>query len=422
MTGGTITMERGAWGLATTPVVRTGDTSGLTSLSIVGDGMHNTYLFPLTGWAGDSLLDLSEPTYCKVRGIHLFNAGIVNYGISVRSGSEIDIHDVFSQNAVQDGFYFKDNFMMRLGMLRSKGAVRGFAFDGPHTSISASALYSLDNSGPGFDIQDIIYSEFMGCGSDSNREGYRIKSASGLKLTSCGAESNQRSAFALYASAAQDAISQNAKGIHMTLDNCVSFNNDWAGAGFGSSIYSEQSDTSSIELYAKGFRELSSTKGISIVAAGSVLNHYLHIDAGSNILGSIAGPAEHAVNLEPKSPFRSSVSVSTANTKVFELKSVFGNQHQYSALVNIIASSQSPVNNVASLSASYLLMITKSQGISEVKLVSSSGNTNGSTANSPSFTWSIDAANNILQATPIGSSRGTFSLQISTIGNLNASL
>lgn len=422
ITGGTITLCRGKWNVSKKVSVRTGHGDGLSSVNVIGDGMHSSYVYALPGFTGSSMLELAEPTYCTLEGLHLFAAARVPLGLRVMKGSEIIIRDVFAQNATEDGMRFEDNFMMTLDRLRAKGGVRGFAFDGPHTSISARALYALNNTGPGFDISDITYSEFSACGSDLNQFGYRVKSAGGLRMSSCGAERCQNSGFAFFANAANDVTSQNIQGIYVTLDDCISFNNDLAGAGFGGSIYSEQMDTSSIDVRVNRFREILTGSDISVVAGGQLSNHRVRIDGESLFTGGVGvGSAGRAVTVETKGVERREVSVTSANTKVCNMTSVFSNPLQYSGLLHVIAGNTSYSSGAAANMAAYVLLVTKSAGVSAATLVSSNGLTAGDDTSHPSFTWALDAATNELRASPVGSTSGTFSFYISAAGGANLS-
>lgn len=290
VTGGTIYLPRGLWNLSTKVLVRTGHVDALTSLRIVGDGMHNTKVNALGGFAGTSMLELTEPTYCTVEGLHLYAGGNAAICLDVLAGSEITLRDVFAQGASGQGMRFTNCFMMLLERLRAKSNGTGFQFVGPHTSIDARALYALNNTLAGFDIADIVYSHFSACGSDTNREGYVIRAANGLKLTACGAEACTRAAFHFEASAAQDATTQNANGIRATLEDCFSFDNTGTG-GYGSSIYSNQADTSAIDVTLRGFRELTSPGGSSIVMAGVTTSHKLRISEDSVFNGTVSGAA-----------------------------------------------------------------------------------------------------------------------------------
>lgn len=97
-----------------------------------------------------------------------------------------------------------------------------------------------------------------------------------------------------------------------------------------------------------------------------------------------------------------------------EMGSLLSNS--YCGLLQVEARS-SPGTSGSGL-ASYLLHVTKQPGSTGViTVVSAQGLTTGSTANSPSFTFSM-AADNTLVVTPVGSSSGTFVFWITAMGTL----
>jgi hypothetical protein len=411
--GGYIYVPRGRWFVATPVDLKTTHVEGLASMTLGGAGLHNTILQPTAGFSGQSVVTATNQTFNTVEKLQIFCNDICNHGIDWDGGNHQTLDRVFVQNALSHGFNLDGSFMLSLKGCRAAGNDgNGFHFDGFHTSVSADNCYSLRNTMSGYFIQNITYSAFTACASDSNDQyGYVIRNNGGVSYISCGAESNDLAGFGIFASAAQDAASL-VKGNRFKMLQCSGAANDVLG-GKGS-IYSEQLDTSVIDATIEGFEELSVAGTDSIITLGTV-SHLLHIKGGNfrnQILASAAVVEESfAVRNEAKS-------VTGANTPVMDISAVFDTTGHYSGLIHVIAGSETYSKAGGTNMASYVLLVTKSTAGSGVVLIASAGVLGGAATNQPSFTWTLDTANNQLEATPIGSASGTFYFYVTPLSGV----
>jgi len=114
----------------------------------------------------------------------------------------------------------------------------------------------------------------------------------------------------------------------------------------------------------------------------------------------------------------SSISVTAANTPIFNVESVFGSTDIYSGVLHVIATSGTFVTTGNANLAAYVLLVTKAPGGSGVVEIAKNGLTAGSSANWPSFTFSLDTTNGQLEASPVGSTSGPFHFYVSQLGGL----
>lgn len=115
----------------------------------------------------------------------------------------------------------------------------------------------------------------------------------------------------------------------------------------------------------------------------------------------------------------SGISVTVANTKICNLANGSGSGTQnYSGLV--IVTARQSLNDSAN-TASYVLHVGKHAANSSATQISANGLTSGGSTSHPSFTFAIDTANNELEASPVGSTSGTFYFHVSTVGDIKVS-
>lgn len=417
VTGGIIYFPRGRYLISATLNVKTTHIDGLASLTLVGEGLHNTVIQAKSGFTGSSMIDINNQTYCGVKQLHLLGDNNVNNGVRIFGGSHHTLDCVFAQKCNLYGFSFEANFMLTMTGCRAKTCQTGFNFAGFHTSLFVSNCYALNNTATGYTIVNTVYSSFNACASDTNRTGYFISNVGGVEFIACGAEDCQRAAFYLYASAANDATYL-INGTRCTLTQCFATECDTAGLGYGS-IYTEQVDTSVIESLVDRFFEYNVTGAVSVTSNNITLNHNLEL-RNCKFTGTTYG-----VGLTPRETCvtkKNGVSITAPSTPVCDLKSVFGSSTQYSGVLHVWAGNAEPQTTTLFNGAAYVLLVTKSSSTgSAVTLISSNGLTAGAAANHPSFTWTLDTVNNKLLASPVASTTGTFYFQITQLGSITTS-
>lgn len=427
ITGGSIFLPRGSYDTLTPVVITSSGVEKLSSIRLFGEGMQNSALVAQSGFPGGSAVVESETgTFCEVSDLHLDANSIADHALWLKgqlsgfSGySHIKLKRLRLQFGVLDGFVSERGFLI-VGedVFSTNNGGNGFNFKGYHTSSNIKQWYAVNNTASGFRIVDMSYSTFLNCATDgSGLYGYSISNTKSVNFINCGAESTQRNCFYFEASAALDATANRIiAGISdTTLDGCLSFNNDLSGAGFGSALRTDQKDTSSIDIIVRNFGELTSPNGISVTSAGTTLNHKVR-----GFDNSFAGSYNtETLESDPFSTLRVHALSVTALTTVADLKSIFGTVSQYSGILHILAANNEPSAGTSN-TAAYVLLVTKSTTGSGATLIASNGFTSGAGASAPSFTFSLDTTNNLLQATPIGATSGTFYFYITQAGALTA--
>lgn len=438
-TGGVVYFPVGRYKILVPIVVRGGDESatgeGLASITLQGEGMHNTIIDVGDGYTGDQAINVVNSTYSSFKDLQILGNNRTSYGLYVEAGSEIFIERIFCQNYFVSCFYFKRCFMVTMNQCRSKGGITGFDFSaGYNTSLSINNCYALNTNtaGQGFNIKDVSYSSFIACGADTTgRHGYKVSNCAGVTFTSCGAENFLRSAWLFQSSTALN-TGTTVQGTRCTLNECFSYVPSSGFAqetGYGS-LYSNLIDATSgtsesiIDVEVNRFFEYFIQHDISVNSTGVVsTDHKLALN-NCRFKQGVRGTAAviNPIDVERVD----NLSITSANTPVIDLTSVFGNSLNYSGILHIVASNSSPVSLSAANTSAYVLLVTKytigadSYAINVVE-IAKNGLTTGGSANHPSFTWTGDEANNQLEATPVGSTSGNFYFYIGQFGAINAS-
>jgi len=246
-TGGVVYFPRGRYYIKSPIVVDCSNPASLASITLQGEGMHNTVIDCADGFVGDQAIQALDPTYCAFKDFMIIGWDRVEVGLELEggnkdglgltAGSEIFIERVFCQKFTASCFKVHRCFMITMAQCRSKGGVTGFDFSGDYnTSLNVENCYALDTNaaGQGFLIQDVSYSNFTACGADATgRYGYRIRNTAGVSFDSCGAEDSKRSAFLFEANTTFDDDSL-INGTRCTLNSCFSSNCDLDNSGYGS--------------------------------------------------------------------------------------------------------------------------------------------------------------------------------------------
>lgn len=420
-TGGVIYFPVGRYYVKSPIIVRTSGAANLASITLQGEGLHNTIIDCATGFSGDQAIQVLDSTYCVFKDFQVLCNNRCDYGIEFENGSEIFVERVFAQNAITSCFYVHRCFMVTMNQCRAKGGTTQFDFSGEYnTSLNVMNCYALRSSnnpgiGQGFLVRDVTYSTFTACGADyTGRWGYRISNTKAVSFNNCGSEQSVRASFYFEASAALDATYL-MNGTEATLNECFSTGAD-SDNGYGS-IYSNQVDTSFIDVAVNKFNENNVDNSYSVANTGVDLDHLVRLN-NCKFTGAIISTV---AIINPVDATRvNNLSVTSANTPVVDLASIFGSSNNYSGVLHVIASNAVPTSGSAANTAAYVLLVTKSTGGSSVVQIASNGLTTGGAANHPSFTWTLDTGNNDLEASPVGSTSGNFYFYIGQLGALSA--
>ncbi|MCK5604454.1 hypothetical protein KAR91_21365 [Candidatus Pacearchaeota archaeon] len=243
--------------------------------------------------------------------------------------------------------------------------------------------------------------------------GFKIRNVSICRLVSCGSGATGGAGFDFEASNALDAAAS-VNGIKCALIDCYSASAD-IDLGSKGSIYSNQVDGSSIDVVVIRFNETSVSGTISVNTNSIHLNHKvelvdcLFLDDTPGI--AIVYPAA------PQTLRTPGISITGANTPVIDVESIFS--QDYGGSLTVMASDNEYSSDVTKKMATYLLVV--SRGAAGAIGVISAGATTGGSATDPSFTFNLNQATHQLEATPIGSTSGTFYFYITQHGGMKLS-
>lgn len=138
--------------------------SGLEDLMVDGPGSGSGRGVNIDRETGDF------PFYCVFRSVMIRRFG--SHGVYVESPVMFSFYDVTSKENGGDGFSTAINSAIG-------------------TSTNFYTCYAHDNtSGNGFRLNNLYYSNLVGCGADGNVNGYKTENAQGVVFSGCGAEAN----------------------------------------------------------------------------------------------------------------------------------------------------------------------------------------------------------------------------------------
>tara|TARA_B100000497_G_scaffold112136_1_gene132795 strand:- start:32 stop:1174 length:1143 start_codon:yes stop_codon:yes gene_type:complete len=175
---------------------------------------------------------------------------------------------------------------------------------------------------------------------------------------------------------------------------------------------------STLDVEINRYNENNVIGNVSVTNGGVDENHKVSLN-NCKVTKSIASTV--AV-VDPINVTRvNNLAVTSANTPVVDLASIFGSSNNYSGVLNILASNGVPTSGSPYNSASYVLLVTKSTGGSGIVEIAKNGLITGAGGSFPSFTWTLNTTSNELEATPIGSTSGNFYFYIGQLGTLSPS-
>lgn len=185
--------------------------------------------------------------------------------------------------------------------------------------------------------------------------GFRIQNVNSCVLTACGAHTVGNAAFDFLASAALDAVSTVADGIDCRLIDCYS---TAAGASAGT-IYSDQVDTSSIDVMVERFKEISNTGAVSVGSGTVHLDHKVQL-IDCELLDPVTSIA---VIFQAANSIRTiGIAINeSSETAIAQLSSPFGGATEYGGLLSIMVSTTEISAGSADMSA-YTIFVNSTNG------------------------------------------------------------
>lgn len=210
------------------------------NIILEGDGPASTILDFGGCAAGTNGLTFNLGAHIVVKDLSIISAphdglviGLGNSGADYTNWFLID--NVIVQSSGNDGIVLSNAYLgtIRDCLSRDSGGV-GFNFKGFSTSLHVSRCDAQNNTGDGWLLNAIIYSEFSSCASDSNgQHGWSMSNMQSVQFTACGAESNQKEAFLLSTNdASATGLPTAVQDVHgVVFSACYATSNSVASAG-----------------------------------------------------------------------------------------------------------------------------------------------------------------------------------------------
>lgn len=183
------------------------------NLVIEGDGSGSTILdFQNADGAHDGLViekEIAIHGKIGLRGFAVRNSPGVGIYLN-RNGedsflSQFSLEDVRSEFSAGHGVVWYNTYMgLHVGLMMQNNGGNGARFLGFHTSLTFDRCWAGGdglsplggNGGAGWDIENIVYSKFVGCGADWNGlMGWRFRNMYSTTVENSGAESNAHEGF-----------------------------------------------------------------------------------------------------------------------------------------------------------------------------------------------------------------------------------
>lgn len=220
------------------------------NLEIAGEGYLSTWLDFSAMAGGKDAIVVPGDQQIKLSGFFLKGGAGVRDGIHLgrnaadggsnsNAVSVFDLSDIRVQGCARDGFHHYNSYMGTMNRCYALANGRdGFHGNGFHTSLTHQTCYALDNVAAGFNYSGMVYSAFIGCGSDLNQSGYILSNARGTVFKSCGAEGNAQDGWFVYADqstvdTANPLMVQECYDVRgVSLENCSGYGNNQLNAGY----------------------------------------------------------------------------------------------------------------------------------------------------------------------------------------------
>lgn len=382
-------------------------TDQIDSIEIVGQGISTTELRANNLAAGSCVIKATQSTsndkaiqYCKLADFGT-RGGI--RGVSVDLVNRVTLDRVKAAAASQDGFYFGNFFLADIRNIHGIGnGASGARFDFANTPWSKQKTSTVVNSGymqnngnHGWEWGFMNYSAAFACAADSNvNHGHYIRNCDGFVMSGCGAESNGRSAFYAESSATY------GENNNVVIEGAFSHHNNKSNDGWANLLHVKASDGVRNHVTVRNSRSNPDTGNTTqcVIADGD--GAVVTIDNCTLPNGWIAINGGYIEWVHHPIVAKNITFSGSAAKAIAKLRSTQGHTGSYGGEISVVARNALP-STADSRTAIYKLLVNKSlSGVRTVQVVGSTGETTGSASGSPSFTWSIDA-NEQLIATPV---------------------
>ena len=426
-TGNTLNLPRGVFKTsATVEVNNSGQTYNVDNITLKGAGRQSTVIDTATATSGPGV-ELVKGIFNHVSDLTVLNA--TTSGINLESVGNTFASNRNSFDKVQvkssgtDGFAFERSYLGKVsGCNSEENTQNGFYHNFEiHTSWTLDNNYGRlngtpDSSAPtfythaGFKSDFNVYSSYISNAADENRYGYHILGNRGVSFISNGAEFNARSGFYFEGSSSYEI--NWLSGIGNTCGG-----NNKQNSGFANHSHVKANNNVTNFVVQKQPVSFSTTVGgtYDFIATGQgaklVLEDPLMYNSGARAFDSGFIQTNYTA---PKLIYSKTFSASGAQT-LTALDSSLGTSNDFSGELLVTACNSAFGTTGAIGSAIYKLLISKTAVAGEqVVEIAKLGLVAGSSANHPSFTFTVSSGN--LVATPVGSTAGNFWFALEKVG------
>ena len=402
-------------------------------LDLRGEGRMATFL-DFRGTGGG--IKIGTGFFTKIGGFTVYNVAGPGLEVGVdtlgpqANLSWFSMSDIETSLTTGDGFLFRRCFMGDIYGLRSQNAGGyGFNFDaedsGTKTSLNVRASHAVQAALDGWRLKNICYSEFTALGADRCAGyGYHLENLQNVRLHG-GCENARKAAMHFHYDAADSDLLDGFKGVTVSMWEKDS---QWNGTAVAEgttdgklATFTAASNTA--KCGGVTFEDCSNYTAPTIAKNIQINSGNWHISVprnrNSGMTRTVGGGSFSVVARDPNAVLNGlNISVTAANTPIANLYPAMRNGTiLYGGRITVHAVKSALT--ASSASAVYELLINRGTSGASLVLLGSTGATTGATANDASFTFSIDAANNQLLASPVGSTSGTFFFHMSCSGNID---
>jgi hypothetical protein len=425
-TGNTLSLPRGVFNTsATIEINNSAQTFDVDNITLQGAGRQSTVIDAAASTSGPGI-ELVHSIFNNISDLTVLNA--TTSGINVESvgntspGQRTNFERAQVKSSGTDGFAFERSYLCKVSQCNSEeNAQNGFYHNFEiHTSWLMDNNYGRLNGTPdggaptfythsGFKSDFNVYSAYVANAADENRYGYHILGNRGVSFISNGAEFNARSGFFFESGSSYEINWLSGMG------NTCGGNNK-QNTGFANHTHVKASDNSTNFIVQKQpvsfSTDISGTYDFIATGQGAklVLEDPLMYNSGARAFDSGFIQTNYTA---PKLIYSKTFSASTPAT-LTALDSSLGTSNDFSGELLVTAHNAEFGTTGAIGTATYKLLIGKSVAGEQVVEIAKIGLVTGSSANHPSFTFTVSSGN--LVATPVGSTAGDFWFALEKVG------
>lgn len=420
--GGTVNIPRG-FRLVNHSVLldRTaaGSTDVLDNISLVGDGVGTSELRAGPGLSSVSaIIKSNEPTGNSIQQLRisdLSTRGGLN-GVRIETASRTTLERLRIENATGSGIYIGNSWVNSLDeILVNNPGLHGVEFDVTKQKTSTFVKSSYINKTPGgsgWVWGFMNYSAAICAAADACKlYGHHIKKSEAFSLIASGNEGAGRAG--IYAEASS-AIGENQS---VTVLNHFSHNSNQDNLGYANLLHLKSTDGAKNIIRVMDSTSHQPNFGVQDVIADGVgaiaiVDNCVLPNGVKTFNGGYIDWVHHNVLVN-------NINFSAGSARsICGLRSTQGYTNTYGGKLTIHASNAAP-SQLGRRTATYEIMVNKTlDGSTQVVEVAKAGETTGANNSSPSFTWSINGAGQLVATCSTATITGNFWFEISTHGQV----